>query len=66
MCNDCAVLQEQMKAQEYQMRQMKKTITKLRGELKHERREKDKLIKEKRKKRKNHYRNGKRGTNFNG
>lgn len=66
MCNDCVVLYEKMKSQEYQMWQMKRTIINLRGEVKYERREKEKLLKEK--KEKIYYRNGqKRGhRGFNG
>lgn len=68
MCNDCAVLYEKMKSQEREMYSMKKTITSLRGELRYERKEKEKLLKEKRQNRnKQHYRNGqKRGKTRNG
>lgn len=66
MCNDCVVLHEQLQQQNYQMWQMKRTIINLRGEIKYERKEKMKLVKEKRQRQKPKYKNGKRGTKHNG
>lgn len=66
MCQDCIVLHEKLQQQNYQMWQMKRAIINLRGEVKYERREKDKLIRERKKNQKSHYKNGKRGTNYNG
>lgn len=56
MCNDCSVLHERLQKQSAEMYQLKRAITNLRGELKYERREKEKLLVEKKKKQ--HYRNG--------
>lgn len=56
MCNDCAVLHERLQKLSGELYQLKKANSNLRGELKYERREKSKLIVEKKKKQ--HYRNG--------
>jgi hypothetical protein len=66
MCNDCGRLHAELQKQSAEMYGLRKRITSLVGELKYERREKGKLIKEKKKGQKQHYKNGKRGTKFNG
>jgi hypothetical protein len=66
MCNDCARLHEELQKQSAIMYGMRKRITGLSNDLKYERREKDKLIKEKKKGQRQHYKNGKRGSKFNG
>lgn len=66
MCKDCEVLYEKLQKQNHEMWQLRRRITRLQGQLKHERQEKMKLVVEKKKKRKQRYRNGKRGTKFNG
>lgn len=66
MCNDCDVLHERLQKLSGELFQMKRANSNLRGELKYERREKEKLLKEKKGK-KQHYRNGqKRGRTRNG
>lgn len=61
MCDDCARLHDELQKQAGIMFGLRKRITRLQGELRHERREKAKLLKEK--KEKSHYRNGqKRGS----
>lgn len=62
--NDLERLYEELQKQEAIAYGLKKRISALKGELKHERQEKDKLLKELREKRKKeHYRNGqKRGS----
>lgn len=61
MCNDCTRLHEQLQQQSYEMYGLKRRIIRLRSELKKERREKDKILKEKEK---NHYRNGQKRGKF--
>ena len=58
MCKDCIVLDERLRKLSFELWQVKKANTNLRGELNYERREKEKLIKEKKKGQKQHYRNG--------
>jgi hypothetical protein len=66
MCQDCERLYEELKKQEAISYGLRKWISSLKGELKYERREKAKLLKEKREQ-KQHYRNGrKRGRTMNG
>jgi hypothetical protein len=65
MCNDCVRLYEELQKQESISYGLRKRITSLQGELRWERKEKAKLVKEK--KEKLHYRNGqKRGRTRNG
>lgn len=65
MCQDCERLYEELKKQQEIMFGLRKRISSLNGELRHERREKQKLIKQN--KEKQHYRNGrKRGRTMNG
>ena len=65
MCNDCSVLHKRLQKLSFELYQVKKANSNLRGELKYERREKEKILKEKKKKQ--HYRNGqKRGRTRNG
>lgn len=65
MCQDCERLYEELKKQQAIMFGLRKRISSLNGELRHERREKQKLIKQN--KEKQHYRNGqKRGRTRNG
>lgn len=67
MCKDCMVLDERLRKLSGELFQVKKANTNLRAEVKYERREKEKLIKEKKKGQKQHYRNGqKRGRTRNG
>lgn len=68
MCQDCEVLHERLQQQAGQMFQMRKAIVNLRGQLKYERREKEKILKDRRQEQKRqHYRNGqKRGRTRNG
>lgn len=66
MCSDCDTLHRKLKEQSHEMWTLRKTITKLRNELKYERKVKQQLIREKKKHQKQRYRNGKRGTQFNG
>lgn len=61
MCNDCARLHEQLHEQAAMMFGLRKRITRLQGELRYERQEKSKLLKEKRQK--DHYRNGQKRSN---
>lgn len=65
MCQDCERLHEELHKQAAVMFGLRKRITRLQGELRHERKEKAKLLKEK--KEQQHYRNGqkrgKRGRN---
>jgi hypothetical protein len=65
MCQDCERLYEELKKQEAISYGLRKRISSLKGELKFERREKAKLLKEK--KEQQHYRNsrkkGMRGRN---
>lgn len=59
MCEDCQRLYDELQKQEAVSYGLRKHITSLRGELKFERREKEKLLKELKEKRKHdHYRNG--------
>lgn len=61
MCQDCAVLYEKMKSQENEMYQLKNALRNKNAELRFERRQKEKILKEKKKV--NHYKNGqKRGA----
>jgi hypothetical protein len=46
ICNDCTRLYEQLHQQEYEMFGLKRRITQLRSELKKERREKEKILKD--------------------
>lgn len=64
MCEDCVRLYDELQKQESISYGLRKRITSLKGELRYERKEKGKLIKELREKRKTeHYRNGqKRGS----
>lgn len=65
MCNDCVRLYEELQKQESISYGLRKRITSLMGELRWERKEKAKLVKEK--KERQHYRNGqKRGRTRNG
>jgi hypothetical protein len=66
MCQDCERLHEELQRQAGEMFGLRRAITNLRAELKEERRAKQKLIKEKKKGQKPHYKNGKRGSKFNG
>lgn len=65
MCQDCERLYEELQKQEAISYGLRKRISSLKGELKFERKEKAKLLKEK--KEQQHYRNGqkrgKRGRN---
>ena len=65
MCEDCVRLYDELQKQEGISYGLRKRITSLKGELRHERKEKGKLLKElKEKRKKEHYRNGqKRGAN---
>jgi len=56
MCEDCARLHEELQKQSAVMFSLRKCITRLQGELRHERREKAKVLKEK--KEQQHYKNG--------
>jgi peptidoglycan hydrolase CwlO-like protein len=65
VCQDCAVLHDRLKELADEMYQVKKRCTRLQGELRHERQERAKLLKER--KERQHYRNGqKRGRTRNG
>jgi hypothetical protein len=67
MCQDCARLYDELQKQEGISYGLRKRITSLKGELRWERQEKARLIKEARKGEKQHYRNGqKRGRTRNG
>lgn len=68
MCQDCERLFEELQKQEAISYGLRKRISALKGELRYERKEKAKLLKEKREqKKKQHYRNGqKRGKTMNG
>lgn len=68
MCMDCPRLHEELQKQAGEMYGLRKRITNLQGELRYERKEKAKLIKEKKQGQKQHYKNGqKRGKyGFNG
>lgn len=65
MCQDCIRLHDELQKQAYIMYGLRKRIRNLNGELKHERQERVKLLKEK--KEQQHYRNsrkkGMRGRN---
>ena len=62
MCRDCEVLHERLQELSHELFQLKRANTKLKGDLRHERQEKAKLLKEK--KQTQHYRNEeKRGRN---
>ena len=65
MCSDCIALYDELQKQEAISYGLRKRITALKGDLRHERQEKGKLIKElKERRKKEHYRNGqKRGRN---
>lgn len=59
MCEDCVRLYDELQKQEGISYSLRKRITSLKGELRHERQEKGKLLKELKEKRKlDHYRNG--------
>jgi hypothetical protein len=59
MCQDCERLYEELKKQEAISYGLRKRISSLKGELRYERKEKAKLLKEKRElNQKQHYRNG--------
>jgi hypothetical protein len=58
MCKDCERLHEQLQEQSGIMFGLRRRISQLRGELKYERREKEKIIKEKRKNQKPQLRKG--------
>jgi hypothetical protein len=58
MCRDCEKLHEQLQEQAGIMFGLRKTISNLRGEVRYERREKEKLIKEKKKNQKPPLRKG--------
>ena len=63
MCKDCARLHEQLQEQSGIMFGLRRTISKLRGEVRYERREKEKILKEVKKNRKPPLRKGqKRGS----
>jgi predicted DsbA family dithiol-disulfide isomerase len=63
VCQDCAVLHERLQEMSHELFQVKRACTRLKGELRHERQERAKLLK----KEKQHYRNGqKRGRTRNG
>lgn len=62
MCNDCMVLHERMKGLEHELHQVKRALSNARAETKYERREKEKLIKEKKKT--IHYRNGQKRSSY--
>lgn len=56
MCNDCIVLHERLQQLSQELFQVKRANSNLNNELHEERRQKNKLIREKKKKQ--HYRNG--------
>ena len=62
MCNDCVRLYNELQKQEAVSYSLRKKISSLRGELKYERREKARLLKEK--KESTHYRNGQKRGKF--
>jgi hypothetical protein len=65
MCQDCQRLHDELKKQQGIMYGLRKRISSLKGELRHERQEKAKLLKQT--KEKQHYRNGrKRGRTMHG
>lgn len=64
MCADCERLYQELQKQEGISYGLRKRITSLKGELRYERQEKAKLIKELKEKRKNHYRNGQKRGKF--
>lgn len=62
MCEDCGVLHERLKEMSYELFQVKRACSNLQKDLRKERREKGKLVKDR--KEQHHYRNGqKRGRN---
>lgn len=64
MCNDCVRLHEQLQEQSATMFGLRRTISNLRGEVRYERREKEKLMKEMRKNRKPPLRKGQKRSNY--
>jgi hypothetical protein len=65
MCADCERLYAELQKQESISYSLKKRITSLRGELRYERQEKGKLLKElKENRRKEHYRNGRKRSSY--
>lgn len=66
MCMDCARLHDELQKHQGEMFALRKRITSLQSELRYERREKAKLIKDKKKEQKQHYKNRKRGAHLKG
>jgi hypothetical protein len=67
MCNDCERLYDELQKQEGISYGLRKRISSLMGELRWERKERAKLVKELKQGKKQHYRNGqKRGHTRNG
>lgn len=64
MCQDCERLYEELQKQESISFGLRRTISNLRGEVRYERREKEKLQKEMRKNRKPHLRKGQKRSHF--
>lgn len=64
MCNRCEVLKAENISLEEVNKKLKRNVTHLRNELYSERKAKQKLINQNKKKQ--HYKNGKRGSRFNG
>ncbi|MDR5047770.1 hypothetical protein P4I85_14195 [Bacillus cereus] len=64
MCNQCEVLKAEISSLEEVNKKLKRNVTHLRNELHSERKAKQKLINKNKKKQ--HYKNGKRGSRFNG
>lgn len=64
MCNQCEVLKAEKLSLEEVNKKLKRNVTHLRNELHNERKAKQKLIDKNKKKQ--HYKNGKRGSRFNG
>ncbi|UYX56247.1 hypothetical protein M3Y14_33925 (plasmid) [Bacillus thuringiensis] len=64
MCNQCEVLKAENLSLEEVNKKLKRNVTHLRNELHNERKAKQKLIDKNKKKQ--HYKNGKRGSRFNG
>jgi hypothetical protein len=64
MCQDCERLYAELQKQESISYSLRKRITSLKGELRYERQEKGRLLKEVKEKRKrDHYRNGQKRSN---
>lgn len=67
VCKDCVTLHRRLKELSNELFQVKRANSRLKGEVRHERQEKEKLLKDRREDRRQHYRNGqKRGRTRNG